>query len=61
MKVPQDPRQQAELFAEIDTGRQQIERGECIRLETEDQVRRFFAEIKRGRIARSEPTARRDA
>ncbi|HEY4261673.1 MAG TPA: hypothetical protein VGM98_15995 [Schlesneria sp.] len=48
-------KRQAELFAEIDIGRQQIERGECVHLETEDDVREFFAEIKRGRAARSEP------
>ena len=48
-------KRQAELFAEIDIGRQQIETGECISLETEDEVREFFAEIKRGRTARSDP------
>ncbi len=48
-------KRQSELFAQVDIGRQQIERGECVQLETENEVREFFADIKRGRTARSEP------
>lgn len=46
MNDQQDLEQQAELFAEIDIGRQQIERGECVHIETEDEVREFFKKLK---------------
>ncbi len=47
----------AEFYEMVDLGRKQIENGECICLETEEDVKEFFDKIKRREPICTEPTA----
>jgi hypothetical protein len=40
-------KRQAEFFEMIDIGRQQIEKGDCVTLQTEAEVHEFFDKIGR--------------